>query len=71
MRRLESRGLVQLPSPLKAARRPGYQNKVPALTLDRSPVTRDLAAIQSESSLAQVRCTAAEKRYNSLIHTYH
>jgi Domain of unknown function (DUF4338) len=71
LRRLDSRGLVQLPSPLKAARRPGYQNKVPALTLDRSPVTLDLAAIHSELALAQVRGTAAEKLFNGLIQSYH
>lgn len=71
LRRLESRGLVQLPSPLIVIRRPGYQNKVAAPTLDRSPVTLDMAAIRSELSLAQVRGTAGEKLFNGLIQTHH
>jgi hypothetical protein len=69
---LESRGLVQLPPQLKAARRPGYQNRVPTLTLDPSPVALKRAVIDSELSLAQGgRGTTVEKFFNGLIHADH
>jgi hypothetical protein len=71
LRRLESLGLVALPPQLKAARRPGYKNTVPALTIDRSPVALNLSVIDSDLSLAQVRGTPAEKLFNSLIQAHH
>lgn len=71
LRRLESLGVVQLPPQLHGARRPGYKNTVPVLTLDRSPVVLNLAVIEAELSLVQVRGTAAEKLFNGLIQAHH
>jgi len=71
LRRLEKRGLIQLPPPLRAARRPGYKNKT-SLPKDFAPTAlcqslRDFSSIQIE----MVRGSLKESLYNALIDSYH
>jgi len=71
LRRLEKRGLVQLPAPLGASRRPGYKNTI--------SLPKDFAATSLSQSLGSfssieitmVRGGINESLYNGLIGTYH
>jgi hypothetical protein len=68
---LEKRGLIQLPPPLRAARRPGYKNKT-FLPKDFSPTAlcqslHEFSSIQIE----MVRGSLKEGLYNALIDSYH
>jgi hypothetical protein len=71
LRRLERRGLIQLPPPLKASRRPGYKNTTSlppdfvATPLFQS--LRDFSAIEMD----MVRGSQHERLYNALIDGYH
>lgn len=71
LRRLDRRGLIQLPPPLRAARRPGYKNKT-SLPKDfvktpRSQSLGDFSFIEIE----MVRGSQQESLYNALIGCYH
>lgn len=71
LRRLDQRGLIQLPPPLRAARRAGYKNTT-SLPQDfeatpRCQSLRDFAVIEIE----MVRGSHHEKFYNGLIDGYH
>ncbi len=71
LRRLEKRGLIELPPPLRAARRPGYKNTTSlpedfvATFLCQS--LRDFSSIEIE----MVRGSQQESLYNALIDSYH
>jgi Druantia protein DruA len=71
LRRLDKRGLIQLPAPLRSARRAGYKNKTTlpndfeAIPLSQS--LRDFSVIEIE----MVRGSQRERFYNALIDRYH
>jgi len=71
LRRLEKRGLIQLPAPLHAARRPGYKNRtrLPKDFMAR-PISQSLREFSS-IEIAMVRGTRDEAFYNALIGAYH
>ena len=72
LRRLESKGLIQLPPPLAAARRPGYRNdtRLPELW-DTLPVAGPLAEFLPQIRLHLVRDAAQARTYAGLIGAYH
>lgn len=71
LRRLEQRGLIQLPPPLRPARRPGYKNKT-SLPKDfvATPLSQSLGAFSS-IEIEMVRGGQQEGLYNALIGCYH
>ena len=71
LRRLEKRGLIELPTPLRAARRPGYKNTI-SLPKDfgATPLSQSLRAF-SAIEITMVRGGVEESLYNALIGTYH
>lgn len=73
LRKLEARGLIVLPSPLRAARKPGYRNTttLPG-DLDTTPIEGQLCrAWSQELRIDRVSGTSAEPLYNGLIDAYH
>lgn len=71
LRRLEKRGLIDLPSPLHPARRPGYKNTT-SLPKDfvHTPLAQSLGEFCS-IEIEMVRGSQQESFYNALIATYH
>lgn len=71
LRRLEQRRLIQLPPPLHASRKPGYQNKTTLakdfVTTPRSQSLQDFSLIE----MAMVRGGHEERLYNAVIGSYH
>jgi hypothetical protein len=71
LRRLERRGLIQLPPLLRASRRSGYKNKTSLprdfVTTPLSQSLRDFSVIEIE----MVRGSPQERLYNALIDCYH
>ena len=72
LRRLEAKGLIQLPPPLKAARRAGYRNhtRLPELW-DAVALTGPLAEFRSQLTLKLVREPAHARTFAGLIGAYH
>ncbi|RLD42339.1 MAG: hypothetical protein DRI88_11775 [Bacteroidetes bacterium] len=71
LRRLEKRGMIQLPPPLTAARKPGYTNKVKLPKgFKYTPINQSLNQF-SEIEFFMIRGTSQEGFYNSLIHSFH
>lgn len=71
LRRLEQRGLIQLPPPLRASRRPGYKNKT---SLPSNFVATPLCQSLRDFSVIEidmVRGSQQERFYNGLIDRYH
>jgi hypothetical protein len=69
--RLEKRGLIQLPPPLHAARKPGYKNKtVLPEDFTSEPIVQSLQDFSS-IEIEMVRGSNNESLYNALIGTYH
>lgn len=71
LRRLEQRGLIQLPPPLQASRRPGYKNKT---SLPSDFVATRLCQSLADFSVIKmdmVRGSQRESFYNALIDRYH
>lgn len=72
LRQLHKRGLVQLPAMLRAARRPGYRNRVRAPELlDRALPPQWPSAWRHRIELALVQTRAHRQLFNGLIGTYH
>lgn len=71
LRELEVRGLIELPPQLRAARRPGYKNKVavPA-NLDTTPIESSLSQLGTVT-IEMVRGNARERLFNGLIAAFH
>ena len=71
LRRLENRGLIQLPAPLRAARRVGYK-KTTSLPKDfvSTPLSQSLGDF-SVIEIEMVRGSHRERLYNGLIDRYH
>ncbi len=71
LRRLERRGFIKLPPPLRAARRSGYQNTTSLpkdfVATPLSQSLRDFSVIEIE----MVRGNQQERLYNALIDCYH
>ncbi len=71
LRRLEKRGLIQLPPPLRASRRPGYKNKTSLPKYFReTPLSVPLKSLASVD-IAMVRGKKDESFYNALVGSYH
>lgn len=71
LRRLEKRGLIQLPPPLHAARKPGYKNKtVLPQDFTSTPIDHSLKDFSS-IEIEMVRGSSKESLYNALIGSYH
>jgi len=72
LRRLEAKGLIQLPPPLKAARRPGYRNvtRLPELW-DTVSLTGPLAQFRSQIQVRLVQEAADARVHAGLIGAYH
>lgn len=73
LRKLDQRGLIVLPAPLRAARKPGYRNRttLPA-DVDTTPIEAQLdGAFTQPPVIELVSGTAKEKLYNGLIGGYH
>ena len=72
LRQLEGKGLVNLPPMLHAARRVGYQNRVPTVDLlDRIPLAGSLAPIRDEIQVSLVQGPAAARLFKGLIGCFH
>ena len=71
LRRLETRGLLRLPAPLRSARRDGYTTNTTFPTdfkaIPVSQSLRDFSVIEIE----MVRGSQRERLYNALIDRYH
>ena len=72
LRRLQAKGLIQLPPPLRAARRAGYRNttRLPELW-DAVALTGPLAEFRSQLKLDLVREAAHARVFAGLIGAYH
>ncbi|MBN1559843.1 hypothetical protein JW998_06305, partial [candidate division KSB1 bacterium] len=71
LRRLERRGLIQLPPPIRAARKPGYKNKtILPQDFTSTPVIQSLQHFSS-IDIEMVRGSSNESLYNALIGSYH
>lgn len=72
LRRLEAKGLIQLPPPLKAARRAGYRNatRLPELW-EAVALTGPLAQFRAQLKLRLVQAAAHAQVYAGLIGAYH
>jgi hypothetical protein len=72
LRRLQSKGLIQLPAPLCAARRAGYRNttRLPELW-DTVALDGPLAEFRSQLTLDLVRAPAHARVFAGLIGAYH
>jgi len=72
LRRLESKGLIQLPPPLAASRRPGYRNatRLPELW-DTLTVAGPLAEFRPQIQVRLVEDDAQSRIYAGLIGAYH
>jgi hypothetical protein len=72
LRRLESKGLIQLPPALQAARRPGYRNatRLPELW-DTLTVAGPLAQFLPQLEVRLVQDAAQARTYAGLIGAYH
>ena len=71
LRRLERRGLIQLPPPLRAARRSGYKNKtILPKDFEAIPLSQSLRDF-SDIEIEMVRGSQRESLYNALIDCYH
>ncbi len=72
LRRLEARGLIELPPRLRAARRAGYRNRtqVPEL-LNCAPLQGKLWAFRDKLSLQIVSDSEQRALYRGLVGTYH
>ncbi len=71
LKRLEKRGLVQLPPPLRASRRPGYKNKTSLpKSFKEAPFSGPLKTL-STIEISMVRGTKDESFYNALVGSCH
>lgn len=71
LRRLEKRGLIELPPPLSAARRAGYTNNLKKIAAQGIfPITQSLGDF-SGIEFFMVRGTPQERLYNRIIHSFH
>lgn len=71
LRRLEKRGLIELPPPLHAARRPGYKNKTSLpQNFVQTPLSQSLGEFSS-LEIEMVRGSKHESFFNALIDAYH
>ena len=71
LRRLERRGLIQLPPPLRAARRKGYKNTTSLpKDFEAMPLCQSLREF-SRIEIEMVRGSQRESLYNALIDRYH
>jgi hypothetical protein len=72
LRRLEARGLVELPPRLRAARRAGYRNRTQAPDLlNCAPLQGKLREFRDELSIQIVRDSGQLDLYRGLVGTYH
>jgi len=72
LRRLEAKGLIQLPPAQRAARRPGYRNDTPLPELaDTLTVAGPLAEFLAQIEVRLVQDAAQARTYARLIGAYH
>lgn len=72
LRQLQAKGLIELPPMLRAARRPGYVNRVPMPELlDRATLAGSLGLLRSQIRLELAQEPKAIQLFNGLIGAYH
>jgi hypothetical protein len=71
LRRLEKRGLIELPPPLNTFRKPGYTNKVKKIDPYKGPPISCSVGDFNRIEFFMVRGTPEERLYNRLIHSFH
>jgi len=72
LRQLEARGLITLPARLRAARRPGYRNRVRAPELPQPALPEGgLRDWRARIALTLVQSQAERQLFNGLMGTYH
>lgn len=72
LRRLEARGLIELPPRLQQARRAGYRNRADIPRgVDCTPLPAELSEVREELSLELVRSREQLAWYRGLVGTYH
>lgn len=72
LRRLHSKGLIQLPARLKLSRRPGYRNRIPTRELpDPIVLTQALGELRDQIQVTRASSPAQLKLFKGLIGAYH
>ncbi len=72
LRRLEAKGLVQLPAMLRAARRAGYRNQTQLPEgLDRTPFQGNIRTLRPSFRIVLVQDPSKRFLFNGLIDTFH
>ena len=71
LRRLEKRGLIELPAPLNTFRKPGYTNNVKKIDAYKGPPISCSLSDFNKIEFFMVRGTSEERLYNRLIHSFH
>lgn len=71
LRQLERRGLIELPPALRAARRPGYQNRAQAPGLAADPIAGALAGMKPELRIVPVATAPQRHQLRDWLAAYH
>jgi hypothetical protein len=72
LRRLEAKGLIQLPAMQRPARRPGYRNRARLPEdLDRSPLDGPLSALVPDLRIVLAQDNASRALFNGLVDAFH
>jgi len=71
LRQLDARNLIQLPTALHRARRPGYKNRIQTPNILTDPIDVCLDQIQSEIRIVPVETTSQRPRLRDLLGAYH
>ncbi len=72
LRRLQSKGLIELPAMLNSARRPGYRNKVGQLDLlDRIPLVQALSGLRDQIEITLIRDRKSLEKFRDFIANCH
>ena len=71
LRKLEKRGLIELPPMLRAARQVGYKNKTKLTESIKTTTLQSCLSALPSITIDMVRGTKKEKFYNALIDRYH
>lgn len=71
LRQLDARNLIQLPTSLHPARRPGYKNRIQTPNIRTDPMDVCLDQIKAEIGILPVETTSQRHRLRDLLGAYH